>query len=169
MQRRLIACQWNGQARRLRNGQVSLNAEAAIACQRDGQATRLIHNKCRGHVTRRPYVRLRPLVYVTRSRPRGSIGSPPGRESGVYADRSAPDWVRTRVDTGPPPRSCSRSGYVLSWGLGTPLWTARTPYWGSGFHSRGPACTSGGLGPTSEVRTVYPGVRDQPWRSRLYI
>jgi hypothetical protein len=29
---------------------------------------RLIHNKCRGHVTRRPYVSLLPLAYITRSR-----------------------------------------------------------------------------------------------------
>jgi hypothetical protein len=129
-----------------------------IACQWDGQAARLIRNKCKGRVTQRPYVRLRPLAYVTRSRPRGSIGSPPRREAEVYAGRSAPDWVWTHVDTGPPPGSCSRSRYVLSWDLGTPLWAARTPYGGSGSHSRGPACTSGGPGPTSEVRTVYPGV-----------
>jgi hypothetical protein len=29
---------------------------------------------------------------------------------------------------------------------------------GSGTHSRGPAYTRGGPGPTLEVRTVYPGV-----------
>jgi hypothetical protein len=40
---------------------------------------------------------------------------------------------------------------------------------GSGSHSRGLACTSGGPRPTPEVRTIYPGVRDQPWGSRLYI
>jgi hypothetical protein len=28
---------------------------------------------------------------------------------------------------------------------------------GSKSYSRGPACTSGGPGPTSEVRTIYPG------------
>jgi hypothetical protein len=50
-----------------------------------------------------------------------------------------------------------------------PLWAARTPYGGSRSHSRGLACTSGGLRPTSEVWTVYPGVRDQPWGSGLYI
>jgi hypothetical protein len=33
----------------------------------------------------------------------------------------------------------------------------------------GPACTRGGLGPTLGARTVYSGVRDQPWGSRLYI
>jgi hypothetical protein len=142
-----------------------------IACQWSGYAARLIRNKCRGRVTWRPCIRLRPLAYVTRSRPRGSIGSLPRRGAEAYADKSAPDWVWTRVDTGPPPRSYSRPEYVLSWDLGTSLWVARTPYGGggSGSHSRGPACTSGGLGPASEVRTVIPGVRDQPWGSELYI
>jgi hypothetical protein len=141
-----------------------------IACQRDGQAARLIRNKCRGHVTRRPYVWLRPLAYVTRSRPCGSIGPPPRRGAEAYADRSAPDWVWTCVGIGPPPGSCSRPGYALPWDLGTPLWAARTPYeGGSRSHSRGPACTRGGSGPTLGIWTVYPGVRDQPWGSRLYI
>jgi hypothetical protein len=66
-----------------------------IACQWNGQAARLIHNKCRGHVVQRPYVRLRPLAYVTCNRPRGSIGSPPGRGEEAYTIRSghvsAPD------------------------------------------------------------------------------
>jgi hypothetical protein len=55
MQRRYTACQWNG------------------------QVTHLILNKCRGRIAKRPYVRLRPLVYVTYTMPRGSIGAPPGR------------------------------------------------------------------------------------------
>jgi hypothetical protein len=33
---------------------------------------------------------------------------------------------------------------------------------GSGSHSRGPACTRGGPGPTMGVRTVCPGVRRSP-------
>jgi hypothetical protein len=65
------------------------------ACQWNGQAARLILNKCRGRVAQRPYVRLRPLAYVTCSRPRGSIGSPPGRGAEAYTIRSghvsAPD------------------------------------------------------------------------------
>jgi hypothetical protein len=36
-------------------------------------------------VAQRPYVRLRPLAYVTGSRPRGSIGSPPERGAEAYA------------------------------------------------------------------------------------
>jgi hypothetical protein len=35
-------------------------------------------------VAQRPYVRLRPLAYVTGSRPRGSIGAPPERGAEAY-------------------------------------------------------------------------------------
>ena len=49
-----------------------------IACQRGSQAARLLRNKCRDSVAQRPYVRLRPLAYVMRGRPRGNIRSPPG-------------------------------------------------------------------------------------------
>jgi hypothetical protein len=66
-----------------------------IACQWNGQATRLIRIKCRGRATQRPYIRLRPLAYVTGNRPRGSIGSPPERGAEAHAvwsvHVSAPD------------------------------------------------------------------------------
>jgi hypothetical protein len=66
-----------------------------ITCEWNGQAARLIHNKCRGRAAQRPYVRLRPLAYVTGSRPCGSIGSPPERGAEAYAvwsgHVSAPD------------------------------------------------------------------------------
>jgi hypothetical protein len=94
-----------------------------IACQRDGQAVCLIRNKCRGRVTRGPYIRLRPLAYVTRSRPRGRIGSLPGLGAVAQADRSAPDWVRARVVTDP------RLGHVQGLCMfcpGTLLCVART-------------------------------------------
>jgi hypothetical protein len=55
-----------------------------IACQWSVQAAQLIHNKCRGRTAQRPYVRLRPLAYVTGSGPRGSIGSPPERGAEAY-------------------------------------------------------------------------------------
>jgi hypothetical protein len=55
-----------------------------ITCQWNGQAARLIRNKCRGRATQKPYVRLRPLAYVTGSRPCGSIRSPPERGAEVY-------------------------------------------------------------------------------------
>jgi hypothetical protein len=66
-----------------------------ITCQWNGQVARLIRNKCRGRVAQRPYVRIRPLAYVTGSRPRGSIGSPPEQGAEAYIVRSghvsAPD------------------------------------------------------------------------------
>jgi hypothetical protein len=51
-----------------------------IACQ----TARPIRNKCGDRAAQRPYVRLRPLAYVTGNRPRGSIGSPPDRGAGPY-------------------------------------------------------------------------------------
>jgi hypothetical protein len=64
-------------------------------CQWNGQAARLIRKKCRGHAAQRPYVRLRPLAYVTGSVPRGSIGAPPERGAEAYVvwpgHVSAPD------------------------------------------------------------------------------
>jgi hypothetical protein len=55
-----------------------------IACQQGLQAARPFRNKCRDRVAQRPYVRLRPLAYVTGSKPRGSIGSPPERGAQVH-------------------------------------------------------------------------------------
>jgi hypothetical protein len=55
-----------------------------IACQWNGQAARLVRNKCRGRAAQRPYVRLRPLAYVTCTMPRGSIRAPPEREAEAY-------------------------------------------------------------------------------------
>jgi hypothetical protein len=75
MLRRHIACQWSGQG--------TLNTEVAHhlpVCQ----AARLIRNKCRGRAAQSPYVRLRPLAYVTDSWPRGGIGSPPEWGIEVY-------------------------------------------------------------------------------------
>jgi hypothetical protein len=66
-----------------------------ITCQWNGQTACLIRNKCRGRAAQRPYVRLRPLAYVTSSVPRGSIGAPPERGTEAYAvwseHVSAPD------------------------------------------------------------------------------
>jgi hypothetical protein len=124
-----------------------------IACQRDGQAARLIRNKCRGRVTRRPDVRIRSLAYITCGRPRGSIGSPLGQGVAAYADKSAPDWVWTRVDTGPLSGTCP--GMSCPGTLGPPLWVAQT-------HTGGP-------NPISGVRLAQVDVRDQPQRFGLYI
>jgi hypothetical protein len=49
-----------------------------------------------------------------------------------------------------------------------PPWVARTPYRGSGSHSRGPVRTRGGPRPNLEVRTVYPGVRYFPMGVQTY-
>jgi hypothetical protein len=46
-------------------------------------------------VAQRLYVRLRPLAYATRHRPRGSIKSPLGRGAGVYVIRSESHQIRS--------------------------------------------------------------------------
>jgi hypothetical protein len=55
----------------------------------------LICNKCNDRAVQRPYIRLRPLAYVTGSRPRGSIGFLPERGAEVHTvwseHVSAPD------------------------------------------------------------------------------
>jgi hypothetical protein len=61
----------------------------------------LLRNKCRDRAAQRPYVRLRPLAYVTGDMARGSIGPPP--ERGVEAlaawsgHMSAPDPCLTLI------------------------------------------------------------------------
>jgi hypothetical protein len=107
------------------------------------------HIKCRGGTS----VRLHPPAYVTRSRPHGSIGSPPGRGAVAQADSSAPDWVRTRVVTRPPPGSSPRLMHVLSWDL---VVRGPDPAQGGSGHARG------GTGPYSKVRSVRTGVRHFP-------
>jgi hypothetical protein len=66
-----------------------------ITCQRNSQAARLLRNKCKDRAAQRPYVRLRPLAYVTGDMPRGSIGPPLERGAEVYmvwpGHVSAPD------------------------------------------------------------------------------
>jgi hypothetical protein len=118
-----------------------------IACQ----AARLTRNKCRGRVAQKPYFRLRPLDYVTGSRPRGSIGSPP--ERGAYTawsgHESAPDprltlikaWVffvpesRVLAVSGPDPTQGVRdpsqgSGHTRGGsGLYPEVWFVRTEVW----------------------------------------
>jgi hypothetical protein len=115
------------------------------ACHCNGHAHVLSVINAKTRVAQRLYARLRPLAYAACSRPRGSIGSPPGRGAWVYKMvRIPPDQVWTRVDTGPSPGSCLRPGYALFWNPGTPLWAARTPHRGSGSHSRGTVRTRGG-------------------------
>jgi hypothetical protein len=93
-------------------------------------------------MAQRPYVRLRPLAYVTGSSPRGSIGSLPERGAEVYAiwsgHVSAPDprlaLIKVRVLLLPESRD--------------PIVSGSDPPEGSGTCPR--------------VRSVYPGVRHFP-------
>jgi hypothetical protein len=85
-----------------------------ITCQQGGQATRPLRNKCRDRAAQRPYVRLRPLAYVTSNKPHGSIGSPP--EWGAQAHRTKPGHVSV-------PDPCLGQGIPCP---ETSLWMART-------------------------------------------
>jgi hypothetical protein len=132
-----------------------------IACQWNGQAARLIRNKCSGHAAQRPYVRLRPLAYVTGNRPRGSIGFPPERGAEVHTvwsrHVSAPDprlalikaWVFFVPESWDPvgvARTPPRGVRDPSQGSGTRPWRSWTLPGGSVYICRGPA-------PSHRVRT----------------
>jgi hypothetical protein len=110
-----------------------------IACQQGGQAARPLHNKCRDRAAQRPYVRLRPLAYVTGNKPRGSIGSLP--ERGAQAHRIKHGHVSV-------PDPCLGQGIPC---LGISLWVARTLLGGIRTPSRGPSTL------TWESRTAFGG------------
>jgi hypothetical protein len=110
-----------------------------IACQQGGQSARPLRNKCRDRVAQRPYVRLRPLAYVTGNNPRGSIGSPP--ERGAQAHMIKPGHVSV-------PDPCLGQGIPCP---GTSLWVARTLLRGIRTPSKGPDTL------TWESRTVFGG------------
>ena len=59
-----------------------------VVCQWNGQAHVLSVMNAKARVAQRRHVRFRPLAYAMRSMPRGSVGAPPERGAGVYADRS---------------------------------------------------------------------------------
>jgi hypothetical protein len=65
------------------------------ACHWNGQTHVLSVINAKTRVAQRLYVRLRPLAYAARSRPRGSIGSPPRRGAGVYVIRSGSHQIRS--------------------------------------------------------------------------
>jgi hypothetical protein len=69
-------------------------------CQWNGHAHVLSVMNAVARVAQRRHAGFRPLAYVARSMPRGSIGVPPERGAGVYADRSGAHQ--------------SRSGHVLA-------------------------------------------------------
>jgi hypothetical protein len=118
-----------------------------IACQQGGQAACPLRNKCRDRAAQRPYVRLRPLAYVTGNKPRGSIGSSP--EWGAQAHRIKPGHVSV-LDP------CLGQGILCP---ETSLWVVRTLLGGIRTPSKGPGMLLGSLGPYSGVRVVRTGVR----------
>jgi hypothetical protein len=97
-----------------------------IACQQSGQAARPLRNKCRDRAAQRPYVRLRPLAYVTGNKPRGSIRSLP--ERGAQAHRIKPGHVSV-------PDPCLGHGILRP---GTLLWVTRSLLGGIRTPSKGP-------------------------------
>jgi hypothetical protein len=121
-----------------------------ITCQWIGQATHLIRNKCRGRAAQRPYVRLRPLAYVTCTMPRGIIGAAPERGAEAYTvwsgHVSAPDH---------------RMALIKAWVFFVP--ESRDPA------VSGPDPTQRGPEPIPGVRFAPVEVLDLTRRSGLYI
>jgi hypothetical protein len=107
-----------------------------IAYQQNSQAARLLHNKCIDCAAQRPYVRLRPLAYVTGDMPRGSIGPPPERGAEVY-------MVWSGHVSAPDPRLALSKAWVFFV-----------------LESRDPA--EGGPGPTQRGPGPIPGVWSAP-------
>jgi hypothetical protein len=128
-----------------------------IACQ----AARPICNKYRDCTAQRPYVRLRPLAYVTGSRPRGSIGSPPKRGAGAYAAWSGhvlvPDprqaLIKAWVSFAPQPWDLAASGPDPAQG-------------GPGARPRGPSTLVVILDLTRGSGPYTQGSDTFPWESR---
>jgi hypothetical protein len=98
-------------------------------------------------VAQRPYIKLRPLAYVTGNKPRGSIGSPP--ERGAQTHRIKPGHVSV-LDP------CLGQGILCP---RTSLWMARTLLGGIRTPSKGPDTLIGSPGPYSGVRVVRTKVR----------
>jgi hypothetical protein len=74
------------------------------ACHWNGQAHVLSVINAKTRVAQRLYAQFRPLAYAARSRPRGSIGSTPGRGAGVYVIRSGSHQIRSGNVSAPDPR-----------------------------------------------------------------
>jgi hypothetical protein len=116
------------------------------------QAARLIRNKCRGCTAQKPYIRLRPLAYVTGSRPRGSIGSLPERGAEAYAvwsgHMSDPDprltLIKAWVFFVPESQDLAVSGPDPAQGGPGPVPGVRARLWRFGTLPGGPVRTYGG-------------------------
>jgi hypothetical protein len=89
-------------------------------------------------MAQRPYVWLRPLAYVTGSRPRGSIGSPPEHGVGALA-------VWSGHVSAPDPRLALIKAWVFF-----------------ALEFRDPTVSSPDLSPIPGVWFVHPGVRHFP-------
>jgi hypothetical protein len=121
-----------------------------ITCQWNRQATRPIRNKCSGCTAQRPYVRLRPLAYVTGSRPRGSIGTPPERGAETYT-------VWSGHVSAPDPRLALIKACVFFVPESRDLVVG------------GPDPTQGGPRPVPRIRSTPVEVLDLTWRSGPYV
>jgi hypothetical protein len=102
------------------------------------------------HAAQKPYVRLRPLAYVTCTVPRGSIGAPPERGAEAYAvwsgHVSAPD---------------PHLALIKAWVFFVPeSWDPTVS---------GPDSTQRGPRPVPGVRFAPMEVLNLTWRSGLYI
>ena len=119
------------------------------ACQWDGQAHVLSAMNARARVAQRRHARFRPLAYAARSMPRGSIGSPPERGAGVYADRSGTHQTRFGHVSAPDPSLVLNQGSSIScFGIPGPYrWRSGPLAGGFGLHPKDPAYTRGGPGP----------------------
>jgi hypothetical protein len=127
------------------------------SCQRNGQAHVLSLMNAKARVAQRRHARFRPLAYAARSMPRGSIGSPPGRGAGVYADRSGSHQTRSGHMSASDPTWALIKARVCS------VLVPWDPTVG------GPDPIRGGPSPILGVQSLHVGVLDQTWRSRLYI
>ena len=101
------------------------------ACHWNGQAHVLSVMNAKTCVSQRLHARFRPLAYAARSRPRGSIGSPPGRGAEAYT-------IRSGHVSAPDPRLALIKAWVFfvpeSW---DPVGVARTPHRGVQDPSQG--------------------------------
>jgi hypothetical protein len=136
----------------------------------NGQAHVLSVMNAKTRVAQRLHARFRPLAYAARSRPRGSIGSPPGREAGVYVIRSGSHQIRSGHVSAPDPAWVLIKARVCSvlepWdptvGGPDPIQGVRVPFQGSGSHTwrswtklGGPDRIYRGPAPSHGVRTHW--------------
>jgi hypothetical protein len=90
------------------------------ACQWNGQAHVLSVMNAKARVAQRRHARFRPLAYDARSMPHGSVGSPPERGAGVYADRYGSHQTRSDTSHGGPDSLLMPWIYHFLWTRGGP-------------------------------------------------